>query len=80
MNDTTVSHECSICKEARHGKKESLRVDYDHVTGKVRGLLCQQCNLILGKAKYSIKTIEGAVKYLIAHQSKSLEIGELDGK
>lgn len=36
---------CAICK--RPPKRYRLAVDHDHKTGKVRGLLCSPCNLVL---------------------------------
>ena len=41
-----------------------LVVDHDHVTGKVRGLLCPSCNLVLGHAKDSAVTLARAIEYL----------------
>lgn len=35
---------CSICFEA----KELLNIDHDHITGKVRSLLCTYCNILVG--------------------------------
>lgn len=37
---------CAICKEEREEK--NFAIDHDHVTQKVRGLLCSSCNLGLG--------------------------------
>lgn len=34
---------CEIC-----GGTEKLSIDHDHVTGKVRGVLCYRCNVALG--------------------------------
>lgn len=40
---------CAICKAPKPGGKYSfLHVDHDHETGKVRGLLCTNCNRALG--------------------------------
>jgi hypothetical protein len=41
---------CAICRR-RPGGGMKLVVDHDHVTGQVRGLLCNDCNLFLGRAE-----------------------------
>ena len=38
---------CAICKHICTTGK-NLSVDHNHSTGKVRGLLCRRCNLVLG--------------------------------
>jgi len=56
-------NKCAIChKECITGK--NLSIDHDHETGEVRGLLCQSCNLGLGKFYDSIELLERAVSYL----------------
>lgn len=40
---------CAICKTDCPGKgKRHFHVDHDHLSGKVRGLLCVKCNMGLG--------------------------------
>lgn len=51
---------CAICQQT--GLK--LVVDHNHVTGKVRGLLCRNCNLALGNLRDSPKTAIAASEYL----------------
>ena len=53
-----------------NGRKDSnnLYVDHDHNTGKVRGLLCSNCNRMLGLVGDNISTLSNAVKYLQKHQ------------
>ena len=53
---------CEIC-----GETKFLVVDHCHNTGDVRGLLCQQCNSVLGYAKDNVKTLLNAVSYLRKH-------------
>ena len=59
------SGKCAICKDDfpdRHGK--SIHVDHDHATGAIRGLLCRQCNLMLGHARDNKAVLAGAIDYL----------------
>jgi len=61
---------CAICKnkESRVNPKskkvQPLSVDHCHQTGKVRGLLCSQCNLILGKFNDNILLFQACIDYL----------------
>jgi len=53
--------QCGIC-----GKQVTLSVDHNHKTGKVRGLLCRNCNFLIGAAKESPSSPIKAIKYLQA--------------
>lgn len=54
---------CAICKGPPDRKY--LLVDHDHVTKKVRGLLCHNCNVLLGHAKDSVEILQAATEYLL---------------
>lgn len=41
-----------------------LSVDHDHITGKIRGLLCAKCNTGLGMLNDSVETLNNLVRYL----------------
>ena len=53
---------CAICK--RHQRFQRLAVDHDHKTGKVRGLLCVNCNRGLGRFFDSPIRLRSAADYL----------------
>ncbi len=60
---------CAICKRVPvgNGNMSVLQVDHDHVTGKVRGLLCQHCNTGLGKFGDRVDVLIAAVQYLVSN-------------
>lgn len=62
---------CAICDGADPGRKNSRRflVDHDHETGRVRGLLCYQCNTLLSNASDSVRVLLAAERYLQSHRS-----------
>lgn len=39
---------CAICEKPQSALNQKLNVDHDHVTGRIRGLLCASCNKNLG--------------------------------
>lgn len=61
---------CAICKntervwDSRAGELRRLAVDHCHMTYKVRGLLCTNCNQGLGKFKDDINLLQKALEYL----------------
>jgi len=55
---------CAICGVNEKILKKHLGVDHNHKTGKVRGLLCNRCNVLLGFATDSKNIFKKAIKYL----------------
>lgn len=55
---------CAICGEHQTSLKKSLAVDHCHTSGEVRGLLCTNCNLLLGYATDDTKVLSNAINYL----------------
>ncbi len=64
---------CAICKQpiVLHGKngKDMAHVDHDHITNKVRNLLCGCCNKGLGSFRDSTELLKEAIKYLEEHSN-----------
>ena len=64
------NYQCKICKkelkerEKGRGKKSEICVDHDHKTMRVRGLLCVQCNLLIGHAKEDVSILNSAIIYV----------------
>lgn len=66
---------CAICCEGEttviNGKINRLAVDHCHNSNKVRGLLCRNCNMILGAAKDNIQHLKDAIIYLEKYNGRS---------
>lgn len=55
---------CAICGDLPGSTKRKFHVDHDHQTGRVRGILCMRCNLVLGYAKETPAVLSAAILYL----------------
>ncbi len=68
-------NKCALCfkHETYINKKlnapNPLSIDHCHKTGKLRELLCQKCNTLLGMAEDSIERLQTAIEYLRRHST-----------
>lgn len=58
------NYSCLICEREQSIFDKKLSVDHDHKTGKIRGLLCSNCNAMLGHINDDIQKMKRAIKYL----------------
>lgn len=57
---------CALCNLPP--TKQNLFVDHNHKTGKVRGLLHNRCNVLVGYVEKSPVTIKLVLKYIKKHE------------
>jgi len=61
---------CAICNSPetatlkKNGKIKKLSVDHNHITNKIRGLLCINCNRGIGSFKDDVEKLKRAILYL----------------
>ena len=60
----TAQNSCCLICEKKFLTTRDTHVDHDHITGKIRGLLCSSCNKGLGFFKDSVKSLELAIQYI----------------
>jgi hypothetical protein len=61
---------CAVCGTVMlppGSEPTSTVVDHDHVSGKVRGLLHQNCNKVIGFARDNTGVLRAAIRYLENH-------------
>lgn len=60
---------CAICNstEAKGKHNANFMIDHCHTTEKIRGLLCNDCNLTLGKIGDNVEVLEKMIAYLRKH-------------
>lgn len=68
---------CAICGEHR----PKLHIDHNHKTKVVRGLLCENCNRMLGMAHERLSVLRSAVTYLqkygVSEDDNNLRVAQL---
>jgi hypothetical protein len=59
---------CAICGESKtehtNARCSALCIDHDHVTGKVRGILCRLCNIGIGAFRDNTGLLLKTIDYL----------------
>ena len=55
---------CAICGTNDTGNRKAFHVDHCHDTGKIRGLLCGNCNSGIGNLRDDINLLQRAIAYL----------------
>ena len=58
------NYKCEICQQPIGCENKRPYVDHDHETGALRGLLCQNCNSVLGLAHDSTEVLRRAAEYI----------------
>jgi len=56
--------ECAICGIRESKCKKRHAVDHCHETGKIRGILCTNCNSAIGKLQDNTELLKKAIAYL----------------
>jgi DNA-directed RNA polymerase subunit RPC12/RpoP len=70
-------YKCAICGKPLENRKQA-HIDHNHKTGKVRGILCNQCNLLLGYAFDDPDILQNAQDYILAHSNTLFVITKRD--
>lgn len=60
---------CAICSADRNKNGTALCVDHCHNTGVIRGLLCHNCNITLGRFSDNADNLRKAATYLEKQRS-----------
>lgn len=60
---------CAICKRPRSDFKNKLSVDHNHVTSKIRGLLCFYCNKFR-VGRHNLQSAKDVYNYLKKYDPK----------
>ena len=63
---------CQMCDKDLSDTR--VCIDHDHITGKVRGILCTSCNVGIGLLGDNIEGVEKALRYLSNPPMLSLDI------
>lgn len=57
-------NKCALCGKSLELPSKNAHVDHDHITGKIRGILCMNCNMALGRLGESVEKVNRVLRYL----------------
>jgi len=63
---------CAVCGTEHpdySGRQKFFHVDHDHASGKVRGLLCKNCNIALGHVRDDLDVVLSMAVYLMQSEN-----------
>jgi hypothetical protein len=71
---TAQEGRCAICStDTPTGKWKVFAIDHCHESGKIRGLLCNECNRGMGLLKDSVAIVKATLQYLLSHKKETAE-------
>ena len=62
--DKLIKKQNNKCKICNNIFDKAPHVDHCHTTGKIRGMLCKNCNLGIGNLQDSVDVLQNAINYL----------------
>ena len=68
-------HRCAICNESEVEKQRKLAIDHNHLSNKIRGMLCMTCNAAMGllKADIGVELLQKAILYIKETEDESCD-------
>jgi hypothetical protein len=63
---------CAVCRSPAPLGRGRWHIDHDHVTGQIRGLLCNNCNMGIGYFGDDPEVVAAAASYLARHRQLEL--------
>ncbi len=72
MISKSQNHLCAICGIPQSEQRRRMSIDHDHKTGKIRALLCSNCNVGIGNFKESPEILNKAIHYLNEHTTTNI--------
>jgi Recombination endonuclease VII len=60
-------YKCGCCRDPLPNITKHVHIDHDHKTGRVRGVVCRDCNMALGYGRDDPTRLRMAAEYLERH-------------
>lgn len=67
---SSVGYACEVCKVSHYDSVRGLMIDHDHKTGKIRGVLCKNCNFAEGFTRSNPDILLGMIALMQTEQWK----------